>query len=146
MRTLIFAAFGLWASVSDLKTKKVSRRCTVPMLAICVTSGCLYSPFITLTGAFTGFLVFFAVRCFTKNRLGFADVLVSAASGAYLGFENWLYSTLLSCCAAALVLAAMLFVQKKGTKQTRIAFVPYLVVPSLLTALAFHFNLFQSFL
>lgn len=115
------------------------------MLTLCIISGCLDSPVATLTGAATGFLVFCSVRLVTKNRLGFADVLVSAATGAYLGFENWLYSTFVSCFAAALVLATMLFVQKKGTKQTKIAFVPFLVVPALFTALALHFNLFQSF-
>lgn len=90
--------------------------------------------FASLLGPFVVALPFFIIWLVSKGRaLGFGDVLLYLAVGAFFGIEQGLAVLLISIWMGAIVgVIIYLLRRKKGNKNTAVPFVPFIVIAFLI--------------
>ena len=134
--------FGYFASVVDVKAKKIPNGLVLGMLAAWVLAMTPKLFFDTDTavallgtsalGFAVGGGVFVLVYLVSRKGLGGGDVKFMAAAGLYLGFDCVLPSMLFGTILAALLSLTLMFMKKIGRKDS-IPLVPFLYAGILIT-------------
>lgn len=124
------------ASVEDIRKKQISLlHIIVLLLAACVWA--VWGREITIMNRVAGAAIgigMLGIAQLTEEKIGKADAFIITALGILLGFRSCLIIVTIACGLMSM-LAIGILVSKKGTKQTKIPFVPALSVGYLICLL-----------
>lgn len=115
------------AGITDLRSRTVSRRFLLALALFC-TIGVIFQGGCRLPDSVGGFgigLCVIGLSVISRGQIGRGDGIVIALVGLLLGF----YGCLVVVCLASLIMALasiVVLVLKKGSRYTRLAFLPAL--------------------
>ncbi len=112
----------------DLKYKRVPNLITLFLFIIVIISkiiGVNILPSL-LSGTFA-FLTFLIIHLVTKGKMGMGDTKYTSIIAIYFGYEFWLYS-IIYCSIYAITVSITLYLLKKIKRDTKIPFIPFLVL------------------
>lgn len=113
----------------DLKYFKVPNLINL-FLLILVISNKVYikaHPFDYIVPGLIAFITLLLVYMVSKGKLGMGDIKYSSIMAIYLGYRFWL-SSLIYASIAALLISIILLLSKKIKRDSRIPFIPFLVI------------------
>lgn len=119
----------LAAGITDIRRKQISRGMIAVLLLVCLAAipfKADYHLYDAAGGLAVGICVI-AVSVVSREQIGRGDGMVIAAIGLVLGA----YSCMMVVCVASLLMCVVsiaVLVLKKGTKQTRLPFLPAVFV------------------
>ncbi len=133
MAKVILIFILLMISVIDYLTYKIPLVLNILLLSIVISEKVMMksNEFFIILNVLTGFLFFIVIHILTSGNLGLGDAILSASIAVLHGIRIWLI-ILLSASVIALVYMAILYlIFKKEIKQKRIAFAPFLSIPTI---------------
>lgn len=132
---MIFLILGisLFLVYYDLKYYKVPNLVNL-LLLISVMAFKIYhraDPLDYLIPGFVAFVTLFLIYIVTKGKLGMGDIKYSSIMAIYLGYRFWIGS-LMYASISALILSIALLLIKKIKRDSRIPFIPFLVLGNII--------------
>lgn len=129
-----FAALLLFASVKDLKTKRIPDYiciciCALAMLRVIL---CGITPFYALFGLAAGGIPWLIIALLKKGSVGGGDIMLFAAAGLFLGFDGACFMVILSCLMI-LCVCALHRLRKKEAPDTAVPIAPYIAAGGIIT-------------
>lgn len=131
--TFVLLAISLFLVYYDLKYYKVPNVVNL-LLLLLVVAYKVYSKEYILDYLLPGsiaFITLFLIYIFSKGKLGMGDIKYSSIMAAYFGYRFWIGS-LLYASVTALIISIALLIIKKIKRDTRIPFMPFLVLGNII--------------
>jgi len=134
VNTIMFLAASIPIATIDVQTHRIPDYLSLGLVAALILATILidfsYLVF-CLTGAITGFLVFWLINRITQGKLGMGDAKYSGAIGAALGPIGWFWAVLFSS-VLGIVLVVLLLPSRTLRRDTQIPFAPFMATGSAL--------------
>ncbi len=125
----------LFCTVTDLVCRKVYKLAAALYFLLAAAAHFILKDGMgnALIGTFPG-IVCLTLSALTKEAIGYGDSVLILLCGFSLGLGECLSALLLAFCCSG-IFAVVLLAAKKGTRKSRIAFVPFLLIGTVLTGL-----------
>lgn len=133
---IILLLISLFLVFYDLKYYKVPNLINLALL-ILVISNKVYikdHPFDYIIPGLIAFITLLLVYMVSKGKLGMGDIKYSSIMAIYFGYRFWLGS-LIYASIVALLVSIILLLSKKIKKDSRIPFIPFLVIGNIVNYL-----------
>ena len=140
----VLIGYGTWLSVIDAKTHRLPNRHVAAMscamvLAMAITHNQIASLGAVLASGLGSFAVYAVVYLISRGQFGMGDVKFSLPLGLAIGAlapGHWLDGVILAFFIAGISSLALL-VFKRTTRESRIAFGPYMTLAAVVTVALF---------